>query len=142
MDVVVRLAEPADLAAIVVILQDGPDAASAPETARHWIDRGAVRVAERDGVVLGIAVVEPTFFDNDFVELVRVGSAVQRQGVGRALLEFASSSRATPKVFTSTNLSNAPMQAVMRSLGWESAGIVYGLDEGDPELFYLAPALE
>jgi hypothetical protein len=38
-----------------------------------------------------------------------------------------------------TNLSNQPMQRLLTRLGWQSAGIVYGLDEGDPELFFLAP---
>jgi hypothetical protein len=31
------------------------------------------------------------------------------------------------------------MQRLLARLGWRSVGIVYGLDEGDPELFYLAP---
>jgi hypothetical protein len=31
------------------------------------------------------------------------------------------------------------MQRLLARLGWSSVGIVYGLDEGDPELFYLAP---
>jgi len=47
--------------------------------------------------------------------------------------------RDTAKLFTSTNLSNQPMQRLLARLGWRSVGIVYGLDEGDPELFYLAP---
>lgn len=29
--------------------------------------------------------------------------------------------------------------SLLTRLGWRSVGIVYGLDEGDPELFYLAP---
>jgi hypothetical protein len=32
------------------------------------------------------------------------------------------------------------MQRLLGRLGWQSAGIVYGLDEGDPELFFLAPS--
>jgi hypothetical protein len=31
------------------------------------------------------------------------------------------------------------MQRLLGRLGWRSVGIVYGLDEGGPELFYLAP---
>ena len=31
------------------------------------------------------------------------------------------------------------MQRLLARLAWRSVGIVYGLDEGDPELFYLAP---
>ena len=47
----------------------------------------------------------------------------------------------TAKLFTSTNLSNQPMQRLLARPGWRSVGIIYGLDEGDPELFFLAPAV-
>ncbi|HUZ56480.1 MAG TPA: hypothetical protein VMU94_28645 [Streptosporangiaceae bacterium] len=40
------------------------------------------------------------------------------------------------------NLSNQPMQRLLARLGWRSVGIVYGLDEGDPELLFLAPTGE
>ncbi|WP_277953539.1 hypothetical protein [Saccharopolyspora soli] len=35
-------------------------------------------------------------------------------------------------------MSNHAMQSLLLSLGWHSAGIVYGLDEADPELFFMA----
>jgi acetyltransferase (GNAT) family protein len=56
------------------------------------------------------------------------------QGIGAELLQDAQRQRDTAKLFTSTNLSNQPMQRLLARLGWRSAGIVYGLDEGDPEL--------
>jgi len=43
---------------------------------------------------------------------------------------------------TSTNLSNQPMKRLLARLGWRSVGVVCGLDEGDPELFFLAPTGE
>lgn len=39
-------------------------------------------------------------------------------------------------VFTSTNESNAPMQALPAAEGWELSGKLDGLDDGDPELVY------
>jgi hypothetical protein len=62
------------------------------------------------------------------------------QGIGAELLLDAQRQRETAKLFTSTKLSNQPMQRLLARLGWPSAGIVYGLDEDDPELFYLAPS--
>ncbi|MFJ9107636.1 hypothetical protein [Streptomyces sp. NPDC102283] len=41
----------------------------------------------------------------------------------------------TPKLFTSTNVSNQPMQRLLQKAS--PAGLLHGLDEGDPELFYL-----
>lgn len=43
---------------------------------------------------------------------------------------------ATPKLFTSTNVSNLPMQALLRKLGYHESGIIFNLDPGDPELVY------
>ena len=37
----------------------------------------------------------------------------------------------------STNRSNVPMQNLLTSEGFVHAGTVEGLDDGDPELFYL-----
>ena len=68
----------------------------------------------------------------------RVGANME-SGVATALLAHASTTRTTPKVFTSTNLSNRPMQAVLDAAGWACVGVVDGLDEGDPEVFYAAP---
>ncbi len=40
------------------------------------------------------------------------------------------------KLFTSTNLSNLPMQALLAKLGYTLSGVIHNLDEGDPELVY------
>ena len=42
----------------------------------------------------------------------------------------------TAKLFTSTNQSNAPMQALLNKLGYRQSGFIENLDEGDPELIY------
>ena len=68
-----------------------------------------------------------------------VAESARGHGIGAELLLDAQRQRETAKLFTSTNLSNQPMQRLLARLGWRSVGIVYGLDEGDPELFYLAP---
>jgi len=34
------------------------------------------------------------------------------------------------------------MKRLLARLGWRSVGVVCGLDEGDPELFFLAPTGE
>ncbi len=43
----------------------------------------------------------------------------------------------TAKLFTSTNLSNLPMQSLLIQRGYRLAGIIHDLDEGDPELVYV-----
>jgi hypothetical protein len=41
------------------------------------------------------------------------------------------------KLFTSTNRSNLPMQALLAKLGFVQCGEVNELDPGDPELFFV-----
>ena len=40
------------------------------------------------------------------------------------------------KLFTSTNQSNTPMQALLALLGYVRSGVIDNLDPGDPELVY------
>jgi len=105
----------------------------------HWIADGSMRVAVVADEIVGYCVAERAFFGHWFVVMLMVAEAARGQGVGAELLLDAQRERAAAKLFTSTNLSNQPMQRLLARLGWRSAGIVYGLDEGDPELFYLAP---
>lgn len=135
--IVSRQATPADVTGVALVLERPlVDCRSA---VTDWLDRRALWVAEDGGDVVGLAVSECSFFGNEFIELVRVLPAARRRGVASELLSAVSAQRRSAKLFTSTNLSNTPMQGVLASLGWTSAGIVYGLDEGDPELFYRGP---
>jgi len=71
------------------------------------------------------------------VWLLSVGAQSRQRGIGRLLLEHAISLFAESKVFTSTNTSNMPAQRLMEAAGFERAGLVEHLDEGDPEIFYV-----
>jgi ribosomal protein S18 acetylase RimI-like enzyme len=119
--------------------------AAAGDPGRHvaiqqWVATASVRVAQTRDQVIGYCVTEYTFFGQAFVTMLVVAASARRHGAGARLLLDAQQRRNTTKMFTSTNLSNQPMQRLLSRLGWQSAGIVYGLDEGDPELFFLAPA--
>jgi ribosomal protein S18 acetylase RimI-like enzyme len=136
-DFTIRVALPADLDSIVDLSEQSSE--HAQTTALRWIGSGGTRVAVQCGSIVGFSVTERTFFGNDFIEMLQVSKDTRRRGVASMLLDAVSAEHGTEKVFTSTNLSNSPMQALLTRLGWESVGIVYGLDEGDPELFYKAP---
>jgi ribosomal protein S18 acetylase RimI-like enzyme len=141
----IRDAVPADAPRISAL--DTVAAAGAEErrtSIGRWIASGSTRVAvtademAADEVV-GYCVTERTFLGQAFVEVLMVAASARGQGIGAELLLDAQRRCDTAKLFTSTNLSNQPMQRLLARLGWRSAGIVYGLDEGDPELFFLAP---
>ena len=102
----------------------------------HAIRSGNCFVAERSGKLVGYLVLTHSFYGNGMIELVYVAEAHRRSGVGRALIEFAEARCRTPKLFTSTNLSNKPMQLLLGKLGFKLSGYIENLDPGDPELVY------
>lgn len=87
--------------------------------------------------ILGYGVLEYTFYDNGFVSILVVRSASRRRGVGTALLKYFESVCQTAKLFTSTNLSNLPMQSLLLKLEYKLCGVIHELDIGDPELIYV-----
>jgi hypothetical protein len=52
------------------------------------------------------------------------------------LLQYMESVCQTPKLFTSTNLSNLPMQSLLAKLNYVLSGVIHNLDESDPEIVY------
>ncbi|MFH9059823.1 GNAT family N-acetyltransferase [Streptomyces coeruleorubidus] len=137
---VVRHAEPPDHTALT-----GTDPlAAAGDRARRasiqrWCEQGRALLAEDARGPVGYAVLEYTFFEQGFLTLLTVAPAARRQGVATRLLGAVEAACTTPKLFTSTNVSNQPMQQLLLRAGWQPAGLVHGLDDGDPELFYLCP---
>ena len=103
---------------------------------REWVRRGCAIIALIDERVVGYAVLEYTFFSCGFISMLIVQKAYRRKGIATALVKRLEEACSTVKLFTSTNESNAPMQAFMASMSYEPSGIVYNLDEGDPEQFY------
>ncbi|MFF8392640.1 GNAT family N-acetyltransferase [Streptomyces sp. NPDC016172] len=69
-----------------------------------------------------------------------VAPKARRRGVGAHLLTAVETVCTTPKLFTSTNVSNHPMQHLLQRAGWRPVGLLHGLDEGDPEIFHLCPS--
>lgn len=86
--------------------------------------------------VLAYAIVDRTFFGRPFVQRLFVHAGHRRQGIGSRLLAAAVEREGSRRVFTSTNLSNASMHQLLLAAGWQACGLVHGLDEGDPEVFY------
>ena len=102
----------------------------------EWVSGDSAIVAIVDDAVVGYAVLEYTFFSHGFISMLIVAEASRRKGVGTALVSHLEGICKTGKLFTSTNKSNEPMQALMQSMSYEPSGVVHNLDDGDPELFY------
>lgn len=109
------------------------------ERKRHikkWVAEGHTVVATNEDRVVGYAVLEYTFYFQGFISMLMVNASNRREGIGTALISNLESACKTSKIFTSTNESNKPMQALLAKLSYQHSGVVYNLDESDPELIY------
>jgi ribosomal protein S18 acetylase RimI-like enzyme len=125
----IRAATPADTSGVLAI--DRTSERSGDVTAA--VEQGRCLVALRAGEIVGFCVAG-TFFGFDFLELLLVAPEHRRHGIATELVGAWERAARTEKLFTSTNRSNEPMQALCRSLGYERSGHIEHLDEGDPEL--------
>jgi len=86
--------------------------------------------------IIGYGVLNYTFFHHGSIDMLYVDAAYRRGGAGAALLAHLEALCQTPKLFTTTNLSNLPMQSLLEKLGYVQSGVIHNLDEGDPEMVY------
>ena len=104
---------------------------------QHAVQAGRCYLVETRQRVVGYAVLEYTFFEQGFISMLYIHPDYRRRGAGAMLMQHMESLCRTPKLFTSTNLSNCPMQALLAKRGYILSGVLHHLDEGDPELVYV-----
>ena len=132
----IRKATESDIAEIIAVDHLAAHDANRRRHIREWVSGGSAIVAVVDEAVVGNAILEYTFFSQGFISMLIVAEASRRKGVGTALVSHLEEICKTGKLFTSTNESNEPMQALMHKMSYEPSGVVHNLDDGDPELFY------
>jgi GNAT superfamily N-acetyltransferase len=132
----IREGIPADRDSLVAFDRIAKANAARVEFIERALHDSSCLVAEQDGVIVGYAVLEYTFFDQGFASMLYVADEARRRGVGRTLMQALETRCRTNKLFTSTNASNGPMQELLRSLGYIPSGVIHNLDAGDPELVF------
>ncbi len=90
-----------------------------------------------DAAPVGYGVLDYAFYENGFVSMLYIHPAYRRQGAATRLLRHLEGLCQTPKLFSSTNVSNLPMQALFAKTGYILSGVIQHLDENDPELVYM-----
>lgn len=134
----VRQAVAADIAEITTL-----DEVAAREEQRRAYIQKIVSAGEcwlsvgEDGRIAGYGALDYSFFDQGFIHILYIRRDKRRTGAGRCLLRHLESLCATPRIFTSTNLSNQAMQNLLALMKYQRSGMVQNLDDGDPELIYV-----
>jgi GNAT superfamily N-acetyltransferase len=132
----IRLAEATDVDAIIALHQvPRHNSDRAPFIRRSIAGKGCY-VAIDEGLPIGYAVLEYSFYDNGFISVVYLDAKYRRKGIGEELMRHLERVCRTPKIFTSTNQSNTAMQSLLAKLDYLPSGVIHNLDEGDPELVY------
>jgi len=124
-----------DVSAIAILDKDFASRGR-EEFVRRAAQKGYAFVLEQDGQIIGLGVLEYTFFEWGFISLVYVSPSARRTGAGEMLVRYLVSVCKTRKLFSSTNRSNEPMQALFTKVGFESSGVIHNLDPDDPEIVY------
>ncbi len=136
----VRLATETDTAALIALDSAAEYEPQRAAQIRAWCAQSVCYLAEERGMVMGYGVLHYHFFGCGFIEMLMVGERYRRRGVGLALIAALKSHCRHPKLFTSTNRSNLPMQRLLLNAGFVASGQIDNLDDGDPEQVFFIPA--
>jgi ribosomal protein S18 acetylase RimI-like enzyme len=135
----VRPAEPRDIEAIIAFDEIAQRKQSRVAMIERSVGSENCFVVVLENQVVGYVVLNYTFYDNGFVDMLYVDPHFRRRGIGSALISHVEQRCTTPKLFTSANQSNAAMQALLAKSGYRPSGVIENLDDGDPELIYMKP---
>ncbi len=130
----IHLAVPGDIDPIYGFDQVAQREGSRRDVITRSIGAGACWVIVIAEQVVGYAVLEYSFFEQGFISLLYIHPDYRRRGAGLRLMQHLETVCQTEKLFTSTHLSNVPMQALLAKLDYLLSGVLHHLDEGDPEL--------
>jgi ribosomal protein S18 acetylase RimI-like enzyme len=133
----IRAATARDLAALEPIVW--PPLLEAPKRRRflRGLDENEVVIIYGKDVIYAYAWIYEGFFGHTFLAYLAVQPQYRRNSLAGMLLETTQNRAVTDRVFSSTNASNAAMQAVFDRYGWRRCGQIDELDPGDPELVYV-----
>ncbi|HWT07339.1 MAG TPA: GNAT family N-acetyltransferase [Xanthomonadales bacterium] len=133
----IRAASQRDLTELEPILW--PPLLAEPRRRRflRGLDENEVVIIYGKDVVYAYAWIYEGFFGHTFLAYLAVQPQYRRNSLAGMLLEATGNRAVTDRVFSSTNVSNAAMQAVFERYGWRRCGQIDELDPGDPELVYV-----
>lgn len=138
----IRKPEPAELSAVMTLAADvvGPERAG--PFVRSYVERHHLLIAAARGEVVGLLAYRTDWYQCTLVPLVSVREDFRRRGVARALYEAVERMSPSPRLFSSTEETNAASIRMHAALGFAPSGHIDNLPQGYRELLFykrLAP---
>jgi GNAT superfamily N-acetyltransferase len=103
---------------------------------RSYVDRHHLLVAEEAGHPIGVIAFRSDWFQCTFVSLISVREDRRRQGVARELFRAVESMSPSPRLFSSTEETNAAAIKMHTALGFVPSGHIDNLPQGYRELLF------
>jgi GNAT superfamily N-acetyltransferase len=126
--VLVRFAGPEDLEWCVV-----SDDHVTEQVIRHKIVNDEIIIAELDGQPIGYLRLEYLWSNIPYIGVIWVVELYRKEGIGRKILNFLEDylrSRGHNALYSSSQANEPEPQAWHRSVGFQEAGIISGINEG------------
>ena len=133
---ITRHADAADREAVMALAAEvlGPERAG--PFVRSHAERHHLLVAEEAGEVVGVLAYRMDWFQCTFVGLVCVRRDVRRRGVARALYKMVEGVSPSPRLYSSTEETNAVSIQMHTALGFVPSGHIDNLPQGYRELLF------
>ncbi len=132
----IRQLQSSDLNAVMALADDviGPERAG--PFIRSHVERHHLAVAEAGGDIVGFVAYRTDWFQCTFVSLVSVREDRRRRGVARALYRWVEGISPSPRLFSSTEETNAVSIKMHTALGFSPSGHIDNLPQGYRELLF------
>lgn len=109
---------------------------SRAEQIRQGVEHGLVYTITIKKEIVAFGLLNRHFYGRYFLELLIVKQEHRRRRLGETLLCAVQEQFGIESLFTSTNVSNLPMQKLLEKCGFKRCGWISQLDENDPEIVY------
>lgn len=130
----IRAPQASDLDAVMALAAPmGPGAGS---FVRSHLERHHLLVADLDGEVVGVLAYRTDWFSCTFVTAVAVREDHRKRGVARALYRAVEGMSTSPRLFSSSEETNAVSIRMHTALGFHTSGHIDNLPQGYRELLF------
>lgn len=93
-------------------------------------------------MIVGFLLFDKKFFGDNFIELLMAHTEFQNTGIGISLIQHFEIMIGKGKIFTSKNRLNQKMHHLLYKLKSSDSGIIYHLDDNDPELIFFQTTIK